>query len=139
MERGVFSNLEIAKLMNLWFINIKVDREERPDLDEIYMTATQLMTDGGGWPNSVFLTPDLKPFYAGTYFPPEDKFGRPGFPRILRAIQDAWVNQRKQVLTQAYRVAEAVARATGARIAKIGFRFLPPCLQNRLLLESLFT
>ncbi|MBT6625904.1 MAG: thioredoxin domain-containing protein, partial [Gemmatimonadetes bacterium] len=69
MERKVFSNVEIAAIMNRDFINIKVDREERPDLDRLYMTATQLMTGRGGWPNSVFLTPDLRPFFAGTYFP----------------------------------------------------------------------
>ena len=120
MEREVFSNPEIAKLMNQWFISIKVDREERPDLDEIYMTATQLITRHGGWPNSVFLTPDLKPFYAGTYFPPEDKFGRPGFPRVLQDRQDDWTNQRQQVLTYADRVAEAIAQATGARLEAAG-------------------
>ena len=79
MERNVFSNPEIADLMNASFINIKVDREERPDIDEIYMTATQIMTGSGGWPNSVFLTPDLLPFFGGTYFPPEDSRGRPAF------------------------------------------------------------
>ena len=70
--------------MNQHFINIKVDREERPDLDETYMTAVQLMTGRGGWPMSVFLSPDLKPFYAGTYFPPEDRSGIPGFPASFR-------------------------------------------------------
>src|SRR4026209_1489050 len=81
-ERTLFSNPEIAKLMNQWFVSIKVDREERPDLDAFYMLATQLITSGpGGWPNNVFLTPDLKPFYAGGYFPPQDdELGRPGFP-----------------------------------------------------------
>ena len=75
MERKVFSNPEIAAEMNKNFINIKIDREERPDLDEIYMTATQLLVQRGGWPNSVFLTPDLKPFYAGTYFS-ADRYAR---------------------------------------------------------------
>ena len=83
MERLVFSDPEIAELMNRWFVNIKVDREERPDLDKIYMLATQLVSGSGGWPNSVFLTPELKPFFAGTYFPPEDAHGRPSFPRVL--------------------------------------------------------
>src|ERR1700746_3994631 len=72
MEREVFSQARIAQLMNQWFVSIKVDREERPDLDEIYITATQLLNGSAGWPNSVFLTPDLKPFFAGTYFPPQD-------------------------------------------------------------------
>ena len=90
MERQVFADPDIAELMNRWFVNVKVDREERPDLDAYYMTATQLMTQGGGWPNSVFLTPELAPFYAGTYFPPEDGLGRPGFPRVLEALHTAW-------------------------------------------------
>ena len=94
MERKVFSHPDLAAQMNRLFVNIKVDREERPDLDEIYMTATQVMTGSGGWPNSVFLTPDLLPFYAGTYFPPEDGHGRPGFPRVLEAMDDVWVNRR---------------------------------------------
>jgi uncharacterized protein YyaL (SSP411 family) len=111
MERKVFSNVEIAAIMNRDFINIKVDREERPDLDRLYMTATQLMTGRGGWPNSVFLTPDLRPFFAGTYFPPEDHSGRPGFPRVLSSIQDAWVDRRDQV--------EEVATRLQAEIASI--------------------
>ncbi|MBI1930641.1 thioredoxin domain-containing protein [Candidatus Poribacteria bacterium] len=114
MERKVFSNPEIAKLMNEKFINIKVDREERPDIDEIYMTATQIMTGSGGWPNSVFLTPDLLPFYAGTYFPPTDSFGRPGFPRVLQAIHDAWMNQRKEVIDQAHKITAVIEQATSA-------------------------
>ena len=78
MERESFENEQIAKLMNDNFINIKVDREERPDLDEIYMSAVQAMTGSGGWPMTMFLTPDLKPFHGGTYFPPTDRYGRPG-------------------------------------------------------------
>jgi hypothetical protein len=108
MEREVFSNPEIAALMNQWFVNIKVDREERPDLDEIYMTATQLLTQSGGWPNSVFLTPSLKPFYAGTYFPPEDRAGRMGFPTLLRRLHELWSTRRPEILDQAERVAEAL-------------------------------
>ncbi|MDK1032577.1 MAG: thioredoxin domain-containing protein, partial [Planctomycetia bacterium] len=83
MERETFENEEIAKIMNANFVCIKVDREERPDLDEIYMNAVRMMTGSGGWPLNVFLTPDLKPFFGGTYFPPEDRFGRPGFKRVL--------------------------------------------------------
>ena len=83
MEKESFENEAIAGIMNERFINIKVDREERPDLDEIYMNAVQVMTGGGGWPMNVFLTPDLIPFHAGTYFPPEDREGMPGFPKIL--------------------------------------------------------
>ncbi len=114
MERKVFSDPEIAKLMNDQFINIKVDREERPDIDEIYMTASQVMTGSGGWPNSVFLTPDLLPFYAGTYFPPTDTPGRPGFPRVLQAIHDAWMNQRKEVINQAHKITAVIEQATSA-------------------------
>ena len=100
MEREVFEKEEIAAIMNAHFINIKVDREERPDLDELYMLATQVMSGSGGWPMSVWLTPDLKPFYAGTYFPPQDAYGRPGFPRLELALADAWKNRRPDLLAQ---------------------------------------
>jgi uncharacterized protein YyaL (SSP411 family) len=89
-ERTIYSNPAIAALMNQWFINIKVDREERPDVDETYMLARQLMTRSGGWPNNLFLTPDLKPFFAGSYFPPEDREGALGFPSVLRLIHKTW-------------------------------------------------
>jgi uncharacterized protein len=110
MEREVFSNAEIAALMNAGFINIKVDREERPDIDAIYMMATQLISRHGGWPNSVFLTPDLEPFFAGTYFPPEDRFGRPGFPRVLKSITEAWTSRREEVNQQASQIAARIRR-----------------------------
>jgi uncharacterized protein len=116
MERKVFSNPEIATAMNALFINIKVDREERPDLDEIYMTATQILTEHGGWPNSVFLTPDLLPFYAGTYFPPEDSVGRPGFPKVLKAIFDAWTERRTELIASAEKVAGAIRTVTRGNI-----------------------
>lgn len=90
MERQCFENEEIAAEMNQRFVNIKVDREERPDVDQLYMNAVQVITRHGGWPMSVFLTPDLRPFYGGTYFPPEDMQGRAGFPTILRAIEGAY-------------------------------------------------
>ena len=112
MERRVFSNPEIAEMMNKDFINIKIDREERPDLDEIYMTATQLLTQRGGWPNSVFLTPDLKPFYAGTYFPPTDMPGRPGFPTILDAVHEAWVTREAEVIESANQISDTIEMAT---------------------------
>src|SRR5260370_38938526 len=85
MAHESFESPETAKLMNEFFINIKVDREERPDLDQLYQGVVQLMGRGGGWPLTVFLTPDLRPFFGGTYFPPVDKFGMPGVPKILRA------------------------------------------------------
>jgi hypothetical protein len=90
MAHECFEDPQIAALMNEHFVNIKVDREERPDLDETYMNAVQILTGRGGWPMSVFLTPDLKPFYAGTYFPPEDRGGMPGFPRLLLALAKSY-------------------------------------------------
>ncbi len=108
MEREVFSDPDIAAVMNAHFVNVKVDREERPDIDEIYMTATQLVTGGGGWPNSVFLTPDLEPFFAGTYFPPGDLPGRPGFPRVLNLLNEAWDTRRGDLVEQAGRIAGAI-------------------------------
>jgi uncharacterized protein YyaL (SSP411 family) len=93
MAHESFENTEIAGLMNQNFINIKVDREERPDIDSIYMEAVQALTGGGGWPLTAFLTPQGKPFYGGTYFPPEDRHGMPGFPEVLRAAADAYRNR----------------------------------------------
>lgn len=102
MERESFENESIARLMNQHFVCIKVDREERPDLDEIYMQATlALNRNQGGWPMTVFLTPDQKPFFAGTYFPPEDRWGRPGFPTLLKKIAGYWVKDRAGLLDQA--------------------------------------
>jgi uncharacterized protein YyaL (SSP411 family) len=97
MEHESFEKEDVARILNEHFVSIKVDREERPDLDQIYMTAVQLMTGQGGWPMSMFLTPDLKPFYGGTYYPPEDRYGRPGFKSLLLALIDAWANRREQV------------------------------------------
>ena len=128
MEREVFSNPEIARTMNRDFINIKIDREERPDLDEIYMTATQLLIQRGGWPNSVFLTPDLKPFYAGTYFPPTDVPGRPGFPTILDAVHEAWVTREAEVIESANQISDTIALATSR-----GFRALTATPLDRSL------
>ena len=101
MERESFENPEIAALMNESFVSIKVDREERPDLDDVYMAAVQAMTGSGGWPMSVFLTPDLKPFFGGTYFPPDDRHGMAGFPRVLASVADAYRTRRDDVEQQA--------------------------------------
>src|SRR5687768_9793781 len=90
MAHESFENPEIAALMNQLFVNIKVDREERPDVDAIYMQAVQSLTGRGGWPMTVFLTPEGMPFYGGTYYPPEDRQGMPGFPRLLQAVADAY-------------------------------------------------
>ena len=102
MEKESFENEDTAKLMNEFYVNIKVDREERPDLDEAYMAATQVMNQGqGGWPMTVFLTPDLKPFFAGTYFPPKDAYGRPGFPTLLSSLAELWHKDQEKLVSQA--------------------------------------
>ena len=101
MEHESFENEDIARLMNENFVCIKVDREERPDLDSIYMSAVQMMTGHGGWPMTMFLTPKLKPFYGGTYYPPEDRRGMAGFPRVLTAIADSYKNKREEILSSA--------------------------------------
>ena len=101
MERESFENAEIAAFLNAHFISIKVDREERPDVDKIYMTTAQAMTGQGGWPLNCFLTPDLKPFYAGTYFPPEGRPGQPGLLPVLRQIAKLWESDRGKVLGSA--------------------------------------
>ncbi|MGA2712113.1 MAG: thioredoxin domain-containing protein [Bryobacteraceae bacterium] len=98
MERESFENDAIAELVNRWFVPIKVDREERPDIDRIYMNYVQATTGGGGWPMSVWLTPDLKPFVGGTYFPPDNRYGRAGFPLILERIAQAWQIDRPKIL-----------------------------------------
>jgi uncharacterized protein len=97
MERESFESPDIARVMNEHFINIKVDREERPDVDHIYMNAVQMLTGRGGWPMTVFLTPEGKPFYGGTYFPPEDRHGMPGFPRVLFAVAQAYRDKPEDV------------------------------------------
>ncbi|KAK1315644.1 hypothetical protein QJS10_CPA05g00498 [Acorus calamus] len=98
MEVESFENEEVAKLLNDWFVSIKVvDREERPDVDKVYMTYVQALYGGGGWPLSVFLSPDLKPLMGGTYFPPDDKYGRPGFKTILRKVKDAWETKQEML------------------------------------------
>lgn len=101
MEHESFEDPEIGKILNDYFISIKVDREERPDVDQIYMTAVQIMTRHGGWPMSVFLTPDLKPFYGGTYFPPVGRYGMPSFRQVLQAVLEAWQNKREALEAQA--------------------------------------
>jgi uncharacterized protein YyaL (SSP411 family) len=110
MERESFENEEIAAVMNKYFINIKVDREERPDIDDIYMKAVQALTGSGGWPMSVFMTPDLEPFFGGTYFPPEDRYGRRGFPSLVQALGEAWLNDRENVVAQGKKLTEHIRR-----------------------------
>jgi uncharacterized protein YyaL (SSP411 family) len=98
MERESFESEDTAALLNRHFVPVKVDREERPDVDRIYMTFVQATTGGGGWPMSVWLTPDLKPFYGGTYFPPDNRYGRPGFPALLEYIARAWSTDRDKIV-----------------------------------------
>jgi hypothetical protein len=112
MEHESFENEAIAALMNKNFVNIKVDREERPDLDQIYMNAVQMMTHHGGWPMTVFLTPEAVPFYAGTYFPPEDRYNMPGFPRVLQSIADAYRERPDDVQQTAASVLSELKRST---------------------------
>ncbi|MEO7094148.1 MAG: thioredoxin domain-containing protein, partial [Polyangiales bacterium] len=112
MAHESFESDAIADRMNELFVNVKVDREERPDLDQIYQLTVQLMGRSGGWPLTVFLTPEQKPFFAGTYFPPVDKHGMPGFPKILDAVAEAYATKRADVETQATEIAGAIGRIT---------------------------
>ncbi len=111
MERESFENDEIAALMNRLFVSIKVDREERPDVDQIYMQAVQSMTGRGGWPMTVFMTPDGVPFYGGTYFPPVDRHGMPAFPRLLQSIADAYHGRRGEVLEAGRQLVETMGQS----------------------------
>jgi uncharacterized protein YyaL (SSP411 family) len=108
MAHESFENPEVAAILNKWFVSIKVDREERPDIDQMYMAATQAMTGSGGWPMSVFLLPDGSPFYAGTYFPPTSASNRPGFKDLLTAIHKAWVEKRDDLQDSAGRLVTAL-------------------------------
>ena len=125
MEHESFENPEIAALMNEHFVNIKVDREERPDLDQIYMSAVQAMTGHGGWPMSVFLTPECKPFFGGTYFPPTDSRGMAGFPRVLPSVHQAWEERRDEItesaaeMTEQLRAFGTLAKGTGPLDVKL--------------------
>src|SRR3989449_6016380 len=117
MEHESFETPEIAEVMNRHFVNVKVDREERPDVDQIYMRAVQSMTGHGGWPMTVFLTPAGAPFYGGTYSPPADRHGLPGFPRLLAAIADAWATRRGEVVEAARKISEALGQSERLRAA----------------------
>jgi uncharacterized protein YyaL (SSP411 family) len=134
MEHESFEDPEIAKILNSHFVSIKVDREERPDLDQIYMTAVQMLTGQGGWPMSMFLTPDLKPIYGGTYFPPDDRYGRPGFKRVLLALMEAWEKRRDELTSAAGQITEDLQKVghVGDAEAELG----PALLQNMVTLVS---
>ncbi|HEX3421567.1 MAG TPA: thioredoxin domain-containing protein [Candidatus Udaeobacter sp.] len=108
MSHESFENEEVAAIMNREFVNIKVDREERPDVDRVYMTFVQATTGGGGWPMSVWLTPDLKPFVGGTYFPPEERYGQPAFKKVLERIATAWKEDHDKIVEQGSKIVEAL-------------------------------
>ncbi|HSZ36556.1 MAG TPA: thioredoxin domain-containing protein, partial [Acidimicrobiales bacterium] len=110
MAHESFEDTATAADLARWFVSVKVDREERPEIDAVYMAATQALTGSGGWPMSVFCTPDGRPFYAGTYFPPEERHGLPSFRRVVQALGEAWLTERDQVLTQADALVAAVQR-----------------------------
>ena len=119
MERESFENAATAEIMNANFVCIKVDREERPDVDKVYMTFVQATTGSGGWPLNVWLTPDLKPFFGHTYFPPENKGGRPGFPAVLKQISDGWKKDSKEMIAHGTEVAKQLAAYTASSPSKI--------------------
>jgi uncharacterized protein YyaL (SSP411 family) len=113
MAHESFEDAATARILNDQFVSIKVDREERPDLDQIYMSAVQALTGSGGWPLSVFLTPDGRPFYGGTYFPPQQRHGLPSFAQVLLAVADAWQNRRQELVRGGQQLASAIARQGG--------------------------
>lgn len=119
-EKTIYSDPAIAAVMNKWFVNVKVDREQRPDVDRLYIIATEMLTQHGAWPNNLFLTPDGKPFYAGSYFPPHDEPGAVmGFPSVLAAIHDLWVNHRAEKVTPAAdELFGALTKVAAAQLAK---------------------
>src|SRR5690349_7211787 len=120
MERESFEDEATAEIMNKYFINIKIDREERPDLDHIYIDAVQAMTGSGGWPLNVFLTPQKKPFYGGTYFPPERAYNRMSWKETLVALHEAYVNKKNEIETQAENLTKYIHDANSFGLAKSG-------------------
>src|SRR5213080_589094 len=115
MAHESFENEDVAAIMNREFVSIKVDREERPDVDRVYMTFVQATTGGGGWPMSVWLTPDLKPFVGGTYFPPVDRYGQPGFTKVLERIAAAWKQGHEKIAEQGSKIVEALRESQNAQ------------------------
>jgi uncharacterized protein YyaL (SSP411 family) len=120
MAHESFEDEATAAIMNREFVNIKVDREERPDVDRVYMTFVQATTGGGGWPMSVWLTPDLKPFVGGTYFPPEDRYGQPGFKKVLERIAAAWKQDHEKITQQGSKIVEALRESQASQAAAAG-------------------
>ncbi|MBM3797815.1 MAG: thioredoxin domain-containing protein [Acidobacteria bacterium] len=120
MERESFESVEVAEVLNREFVSIKLDREERPDIDRVYMTFVQASTGSGGWPMSVWLTPDLRPFFGGTYFPPDNRYGRPGFKTLLEHIAGVWKNERKKLLESSENIVEQLRQQTEVKAAAAG-------------------
>jgi hypothetical protein len=118
MAHESFENEEVAAVMNREFVNIKVDREERPDVDRVYMTFVQATTGGGGWPMSVWLTPDLKPFVGGTYFPPEDRYGQPAFKSVLERVATAWKENHDKIVEQGGKIVDALRESQSTATAE---------------------
>ncbi|MCY7362997.1 MAG: thioredoxin domain-containing protein, partial [Ignavibacteria bacterium] len=134
MEREVFEVEEIAELMNEYFVNVKVDREERPDIDRVYMTALQSMTGAGGWPMSMFLTPDLKPFYGATYIPPKAKYGRSGFEDVITQIHEVWTNKKQEVIDSGDKIITRLQNLADTKFNSEGEKDL-----NTEILDNAFT
>ena len=132
MAHESFENEEVAAVMNREFVNIKVDREERPDVDRVYMTFVQATTGGGGWPMSVWLTPDLKPFVGGTYFPPEDRYGQPAFKSVLEKIATAWKENHDKIVEQGGKIVAALteSQSTATTEGKIDAKVLDDAYQQ---------
>jgi uncharacterized protein len=139
MAHESFEDPEVAAVMNQLFVNVKVDREERPDVDAVYMEAVQAMTGQGGWPMTVFLTPEGRPFFGGTYFPPKTWGGRPGFVDLLRAVDEAWGERRQDLMQQAEHLSESIATRSGALADQGGADIGPELVDGgRSLLRSTF-
>ncbi len=135
MAHESFENETTAAIMNREFVNIKVDREERPDVDRVYMTFVQATTGGGGWPMSVWLTPDLKPFVGGTYFPPEDRYGQPGFAKVLERIAAAWKKDHEKIAEQGSQIIKALRESQNAQpeaAAKLDDQLFQPAYEQLL-------
>jgi uncharacterized protein YyaL (SSP411 family) len=131
MERESFENEQTAELMNRWFVSIKVDREERPDIDRIYMSYVQASTGSGGWPMSVWLTPELRPFVGGTYFPPDNRWGRAGFPLVLERVSEAWKQDRERIIESSNEVMRQLApRESAGAPDRIDTSVMERCFQQ---------
>ncbi len=138
MERESFENPDVAAFMNEHFVNIKVDREERPDVDAIYMEACQILTGGGGWPLNCFLTPEGKPFYAGTYFPPRPAYNRPSWLQLLQYMADAWETKRETVYEQAERLMKYIERSDNVFLEPLPSELVSPPLPAPMALENVY-